>query len=200
MAPFRKREVWGRPTRELMLRTAAVIGNYDYLLDWRFQQDGSIRVAVGATGIIETKGVKTKTRASMAWAATQAGAGRVRPLRRRQHLGVNHDHFFLFRLDLDVDGAEQHVHGGPVETTPIAGVDPPKKHLGGRALGGETEREAMMDMQLDKPAMWMFVNPNVHGPLGYPTGYEIMPGTTAASLSTLKMGSESRRIFDPPFG
>ena len=40
----------------------------------------------------------------------------------------------------------------------------------------------MTDVALDKPAMWMFVNPNVRGPLGYPTGYEIMPGITAASL------------------
>ena len=48
----------GRPSRELVLRTAAVAGNYDYMLDWIFQQDGTIRVAVGATGIVETKGVK----------------------------------------------------------------------------------------------------------------------------------------------
>jgi primary-amine oxidase len=38
--------VWGRPSRTLIVRTAAVIGNYDYLLDWRFEQDGSIHVAV----------------------------------------------------------------------------------------------------------------------------------------------------------
>ena len=30
--------------------------------------------------------------------------------------------------------------------------------------------------------MWRFINPDVKGPLGYPTGYEIMPGATAASL------------------
>jgi len=46
----------------------------------------------------------------------------------------------------------------------------------------KTERDAMMDVAPDKPAMWMFVNPNVRGPLGYPTGYEIMSGITAASL------------------
>jgi primary-amine oxidase len=45
-----------------------------------------------------------------------------------------------------------------------------------------TERDAMMDIQMERPVMWMFVNPNEHGPLGYPTGYEIMPGVTAASL------------------
>ena len=39
-----------RIKRDLVVRMAAVIGNYDYFIDWIFQQDGSIRVAVGATG------------------------------------------------------------------------------------------------------------------------------------------------------
>ena len=35
--------------------THLTIGNYDYIMDWRFDPDGGIEVAVGATGIIETK-------------------------------------------------------------------------------------------------------------------------------------------------
>jgi len=35
----------------------ATVGNYDYVFDWVFQQDGSIRGAVGATGIALVKGV-----------------------------------------------------------------------------------------------------------------------------------------------
>lgn len=50
--------------RTLVLRSAAIIGNYDYLLDWRFEQDGSIREAVGATGIIQTKAAKEKVPAA----------------------------------------------------------------------------------------------------------------------------------------
>ena len=37
------------------MRTAAVVGNYDYLLDWIFRQDGSIEARVGATGLLEVK-------------------------------------------------------------------------------------------------------------------------------------------------
>jgi primary-amine oxidase len=46
----------------------------------------------------------------------------------------------------------------------------------------KNEHDAMMDIHLDKPTMWVFVNPNVKGPLGHAVGYEIMPGVTAASL------------------
>src|SRR5262249_50158807 len=44
-----------RKKRDLVVRSTAVIGNYDYVFDWTFQQDGSIRVSVGATGIAEVK-------------------------------------------------------------------------------------------------------------------------------------------------
>jgi primary-amine oxidase len=63
---FEGETVYGRPARELVLRSAAVIGNYDYLMDWRFQQDGAIDVAVGATGVIETKASTQKNAAGHA--------------------------------------------------------------------------------------------------------------------------------------
>jgi primary-amine oxidase len=52
---WRHSEQYGRPARELILRSALVMGNYDYILDWRFEPDGTIEVAAGATGVIETK-------------------------------------------------------------------------------------------------------------------------------------------------
>jgi len=54
----------GRRKRDLVVRSAAVLGNYDYVFDWVFQQDGSIKVSVGATGVavkdnIDTAGILT---------------------------------------------------------------------------------------------------------------------------------------------
>ncbi|MFZ0594209.1 MAG: hypothetical protein WAM39_27380 [Bryobacteraceae bacterium] len=62
------------------------------------------------------------------------------------------------------------------------------------------ERDAMLDIHLERPAMWLFINPNVRGPLGYPTGYEIMPGATAKSLMSSddlpqKLGGFSEHQF-----
>ena len=51
----------GRPATELVVRSASEVGNYDYLLDYVFQQNGMIRVMVGATGLDAVKGVASKS-------------------------------------------------------------------------------------------------------------------------------------------
>jgi Cu2+-containing amine oxidase len=89
-----------RPARSLVLRWMATVGNYDYVFDWVFQQDGSIRGAVGATGIAEAKGVASRTVADDADGRDGAYGHFV-----SEHtVAPNHDHFFVYRLDLDVDG------------------------------------------------------------------------------------------------
>ena len=90
----------GRPASELVVRSAAALGNYDYLVDYVFHQDGSIRIAVGATGVDATKGVasqsmKDATAAVDTRHGTLIAPGLVAPF---------HSHYFNFRLDLDVDG------------------------------------------------------------------------------------------------
>jgi Cu2+-containing amine oxidase len=43
----------GRPATELVFRYASTVGNYDYLVDYIFMQDGTIKVAVGSTGYVD---------------------------------------------------------------------------------------------------------------------------------------------------
>lgn len=169
----------GRPSRELVLRTAAVLGNYDYMIDWIFQQNGTIRVAVGATGIVETKAVQEdKVTDPMGGPGTHPAYGTlVEP-----HLvAVDHDHYFSFRIDLDVDG--------PKNSFMVDRLVP--QQFSGSARNSiwtvqpsliRNEKDAILDLNPRKPAMWDFINPSVHGAVGYPTGYEIMPGPTAVSI------------------
>ena len=91
----------GRPASELVVRSASEVGNYDYLIDYVFHQDGSIRIAVGATGIDATKGVASKSMKD----ATAAVDTRQGTLIAPNLVAPFHSHYFNFRLDLDVDGA-----------------------------------------------------------------------------------------------
>jgi primary-amine oxidase len=188
-------QIYGRPNRQLVLRTAAVIGNYDYIMDWRFDPDGTIEVAVGATGVIETKATTQKLPPAHNHDATDTG----------QHvaentIGVNHDHYFSYRLDMDVDGASNSFMLHKMVPRKIEN-DPMRKSIWvTQPFMAKTEKDAVLDIKLESPSMWMFMNPAVKGPLGYSTAYEVMPGATAKSLMsaddpTQQIGAFSEHQF-----
>jgi primary-amine oxidase len=179
---YEEHEIVGSAARVLVLRTAAVIGNYDYVIDWRFERDGNLRVAVGATGIIETKAVKAKNAAGSDGAHAMAGApDEFGHFVADNTIGVNHDHFFSFRLDVDVDGVNNSFMADKLVKRELD--NPARKSIWAVEPSiAKTEKDAIMDMHMDSPTMWHFINPNVKGPLGYPTGYELMPGATATSI------------------
>jgi primary-amine oxidase len=174
----------GRPSRELVLRTAAVAGNYDYMLDWIFQQDGTIRVAVGATGIVETKGVKEQT--AMPSMGLEHGT-LVAP----NLLAVNHDHYMSYRIDLDVDGPANSFMVDRLVQEPLTGHSR-KMIWAAQSSIAHTEKDAILDVDLRHPAMWHFINPTQKDARGYPTGWEIMPGATA--VSSLSMDDPAQRV------
>jgi primary-amine oxidase len=174
---FEDNTVYGRPARELVLRSAAVVGNYDYIMDWRFQQDGAIDVAVGATGVIETKASTQKNAAGHAMDRSSMDMpAEYGQFVAENTIGVNHDHYFSYRLDMDVDGqANSFMADRMVQQ--LLPSDPMRKSIWAvKHMIAAREKDAIMDIHLETPGMWLFINPNVKGPLGYPTGYEIMPG------------------------
>lgn len=42
------------------MRWISIVGNYDYIFDWIFYENGIIGIDVGVTGIEAVKGVKAK--------------------------------------------------------------------------------------------------------------------------------------------
>jgi len=190
---FEGGEVWGRPSRTLVLRSVMTIGNYDYLLDWRFEQDGSIRVAVGATGIIETKGVAAKK--ATGDHANHGEGEEYGHLVAENLVGVNHDHFFSFRLDLDVDGQNNSFVAHRLKQRQLPASTHRKSIWVAEPVTARTEKDAMMDIHLDQPSMWIFENPNARGPLGHSTAFEIMPGQNAASLLDPEDGAQRVGAF-----
>ncbi len=72
----------------LNLFSVSHIGAYNYVIAWNFDDDGTLRPEVGATGQLQRYGGNTST----GWAM---GGGSV---------AVAHMHNFYWRLDFDVDG------------------------------------------------------------------------------------------------
>jgi primary-amine oxidase len=89
-----------RTGRNLVVRYATIVGNYDYYFDWSFHDDGSIHFRVGASGALETKGVAINNLSEdRDGEATKWGT-----LIDNGIVGANHQHIFNVRLDMDVDG------------------------------------------------------------------------------------------------
>jgi primary-amine oxidase len=166
-----------RPARELVLRWIATVGNYDYIFDWTFQQDGTIRIGVGATGIDETKGVASKNYTSRQGNEADYGTFIADNL-----VGVNHDHFFCFKLDLDVDGTNNSFEKVQLEKVRLGGHNLRKSLWVARPKIAKVESEAKLNENMHEPELWRLINPNVLDPLGYPVSYELMPGHNASDM------------------
>lgn len=163
---------------DLVVRSASAIGNYDYLFDWVFRQDGSIRVAVAASGIEQVKAVRSRT-VSDDEDGRDTAYGR---LVAEHTVAVNHDHFFSYRLDLDVDGPQNSFLYERLKTKRLGEASPRKSVwiLDPRVLA--TEEAARLRIDFEKPALWRVINPNVKGPLGHPVSYQLKAEGNAVSL------------------
>ena len=87
-----------RRPRRLVVSFHATVANYEYLVYWRFYEDGSIECEVRATGIMVTTH----------FAGEQPPYG---TLVDERTYAPTHQHFIVARLDLDADGAENTVVG-----------------------------------------------------------------------------------------
>ncbi|MEM9447940.1 MAG: hypothetical protein AAGA75_05345 [Cyanobacteria bacterium P01_E01_bin.6] len=153
-----------RRDRNLVVRFVTAIGNYDYLFDWSFGENGTLKVRFGASGMEEVQAVP----AMDITADVPMEYGRmVAP----QTLAINHDHFFSFRLDMDVDGLENSfvyddLKTVAVEESPRTSVWMVDSHV------AATESEAKMRLNINNPTLWRVINPTAHNFVGYPTSYE----------------------------
>jgi primary-amine oxidase len=182
----------GRPRRDLVVRSAAVLGNYDYVFDWVFQQDGTIRIATGATGIAEAKAVSPRNALLASGASNGNGSGGSDAAGADAYgrfvddniVAVNHDHYFSYRLDLDVDGSVNTVLRDELKTVRLADDHPRRSiwRVDGVALRTESEAKLMVDMQ--RPSLWRVVSEGARNRNGYTTSYQLVPGMSVHTLLT----------------
>ncbi|MEG9861870.1 MAG: hypothetical protein V6Z81_05135 [Parvularculales bacterium] len=162
-----------RTATELVVRMVATIGNYDYFQDYVFAQNGQLRIRLISTGIDAAKGVLSASlEDGTAAQETQTGT-LIAPHR----LGVNHDHFFSYRIDFDIDGVDNDFTRLRLQPVPqpnsalrsgIWQIIPQKIR---------DEQTAQTIMLASRPALLLFSSSNKKNAMGYPTGYQLMMPT-----------------------
>jgi primary-amine oxidase len=150
-----------RRQRRLVVSFHVTVANYEYLVYWRFYQDGNIECEVRATGIVVTSHVPRD--GSEPRTGTVVDQGTYAPF---------HQHFIVARLDLDVDGPDNTVHA--VESR-VTGDDPWGLGLEIVDTPLRTEAEGKQDYDWAVQRGWKVVNPSVQNGLGTPVGYKLVP-------------------------
>jgi primary-amine oxidase len=160
-----------RGRRELVLTWNAWIGNYIYGFDWIFGMDGTIEVKVVLTGTTLNRGAGEEEEVTAPVVGVDEFGTRV--------AAPNHQHFFNFRLDLDVDGVENEVAETDVRPIRVPGF--------ANAFGPvETELivEGSRDADPFKARHWEVRHASAHNKVGGHTGYAIESHDVAVPLSS----------------
>jgi primary-amine oxidase len=153
-----------RRARRLVVSFQVTVANYEYLVYWRFYQDGNIECEVRATGIVVT---------------SYFGDGRQPPfgtLVDQRTYAPFHQHFIVARLDLDVDGPANTVYAVQSQPRGARDDDPYRLGLVLRETPLRTEAEGTQDYDWHTQKSWKVVNDNVRNGLGTPVGYKLVPG------------------------
>ncbi|KAL6650489.1 hypothetical protein ACP70R_009414 [Stipagrostis hirtigluma subsp. patula] len=180
-----------RPKVTLVARMVASVANYDYIMDWEFQMDGLIRIKVGLSGILMVKGTPYSHMNQVQQNEDMHGT-----LLSENVIGVIHDHYVTFRLDMDVDGADNSfvcVEMARQDTAP--GESPRKSYLKATRHVARTEKDAQVRLKLYDPAEFHVVNPTKKTRVGNSVGYKIVPAGTAASLLDPEDPPQKRGAF-----
>jgi primary-amine oxidase len=159
-----------RRARRLVVSFHVTVANYEYLVYWRFYQDGNIECEVRATGIMVTSyfadGQQPPT-------GTLVDECTYAPY---------HQHFIVARLDLDVDGEANTVCAVESEPLPVSEGNPEGLALVVRETPLRTESEGRQDYDWHRQRAWKVVNPGVRNGLGGPVGYKLVPAGSFPAL------------------
>ena len=178
----------GRVAHELVVRTVPSVGNYDYVIDWIFSLTGEITVKVGATGIDAVKGVNAKIAQEYTLDQKDTAGMLVAP----NLVAVYHDHYFSFRLDLDVDGPANSFRRARL-TQQVLPQTSARRSLW-RLRDIPTPTETAISMR-NGPEIWWVENPDQLTALGHQPGYQITVGSNATSLLAADDWPQKRAAF-----
>ncbi|MFY9995119.1 MAG: primary-amine oxidase [Leclercia sp.] len=155
--------------RELVVRWVSTVGNYDYIFDWVFHENGTIGINAGATGIEAVKGVMAKTMHDpSAKDDTKYGT-----LIDHNIVGTTHQHIYNFRLDMDVDGTSNSLVAMDPEVKPNTAGGPRTSTIQVNQYNIDTEQQAAQ--KFDPGTIRLMSNVSKENRMGNPVSYQIIP-------------------------
>ncbi|KAJ6118214.1 membrane copper amine oxidase [Penicillium samsonianum] len=150
----------------LVLRTTAVVGNYDYTVDYVFYLDGSIEIKVRASGYIQG--------AYLVPGETQEYGFRVHD----QFSTSMHDHVINFKADFDIIGSQNTLI--KVDIEPKTKSYPWSEGEGLHTMGLSSipiSKECGFNWPSNSQSMYIVTNNHSQNKWGETRGYRIMPGS-----------------------
>jgi len=157
-----------RRMRRLVVSFHVTVANYEYLVYWRFYQDGNIECEVRATGIM---------------VVTHVAEGQAHPhgtLVDNRTYAPFHQHFIVARLDMDIDGQENTVFRSETRMEPIGPENPHGLAL--TQVNTPMEAEGFDDYSWETQRAWKITNESSLNSLGTPVSYKLVPGGAIPSF------------------
>jgi len=154
-----------RRQRRMVVSCHVTVANYEYLVYWRFYQDGNIECEVRATGIMVTTPFPEGEQAPPYGTVVD-----------KNSYAPYHQHFIVARLDLDVDGDANTVMEVDSVAPPVSEENPYGLALVTRSTPVRSEAEAGRDYDWSTQRAWKVVNPNKVNKHGTNVSYKLAPG------------------------
>ncbi len=152
-----------RRARRLVISFHVTVANYEYLVYWRFYQDGNVECEVRATGIM----------------VTSSFAGENQPatgaLVDQRTYAPYHQHFIVARLDLDVDGQPNTVYACESHALPVSDANPHGLALEIIETPLRTESDGRQTYDWDTQRSWKVASTGSVNGLGTRPAYKLVP-------------------------
>lgn len=191
-----RHENHSRRATNLSVKYYITAGNYDYGFKWVFKEDGNISVETELNGVPHIRTVERSTnvmempKMDMESMGSMPKPDETIPYKGAEYGTIvgphieatNHQHWFVYRFDFDIDGVNNSV--GEMNT--IAVPKGPNNPLGNSIVSQMSmfskEKEAQRDVNASTNRSWMVSNPHVKNKWGNNSSYMIMPASGATPL------------------
>jgi primary-amine oxidase len=160
-----------RRMRRMVVSAHATVANYEYLIYWRFYQDGNIECEIRATGLMVTTPMESDDDSSPY--GTKVDQRTYAPF---------HQHFVIAKLDLDIDGEENTVVEVDSVAEPTSEDNPYGLGVSTQNTIIESESQSARDFKWESQRTWKVINPNKRNRHGSNTAYKLVPGAAIPSL------------------